>query len=66
MQKITDFGEWLLNYIPPKLTVVDKVLDFFKNKIKKIYEKKRVQIETKRKESKSALKTIAIQYQIKD
>ena len=39
MQKITDFGEWLLNYIPPTPKVVDKVLESFKNKIKKIYEK---------------------------
>ena len=37
-QKIKDFGEWLLNYIPPKPKVVDKVLDSFKNKIKKMYE----------------------------
>ena len=35
MQKIKDFGEWLLNYIPPKPKVVDKVLESFKNKIKK-------------------------------
>ena len=34
-QKIKDFGEWLLNYIPSKLKVVDKVLVSFKNKIKK-------------------------------
>ena len=33
MQKIKHFGEWLLNYIPPKPTVVDKVLESFKNKI---------------------------------
>ena len=33
MQKIEDFGEWLLNYIPPKSEVVDKVLECFKNKI---------------------------------
>ena len=33
MQNIKDFGEWLLNYIPPKPKVVDKVLDSFKNKI---------------------------------
>ena len=32
-QKINDFGEWLLNYIPPKPKVVDKVLESFKNKI---------------------------------
>ena len=33
MQKNKDFGEWLLNYIPPKPKVVDKVLNSFKNKI---------------------------------
>ena len=35
MQKITDFGNWLLKYIPPKPKVVDKVLESFKNKIQK-------------------------------
>ena len=35
MQNIKDFGEWLLNYIQPKPKVVDKVLETFKNKIKK-------------------------------
>ena len=40
MQKMKDFGEWLLNYIPPKPKVVDKVLESFKNKIKKTYEKR--------------------------
>ena len=35
MQKIKDFGEWLLIYIPPKPKVVDKVLESFKNIIKK-------------------------------
>ena len=29
-QNINDFGEWLLNYIPPKPKVVDKVLESFK------------------------------------
>ena len=33
MQKIKDFGKWLLNYIPAKPKVVDKVLESFKNKI---------------------------------
>ena len=33
MQKIKDFGEWLLNHIPPKPKVVNKVLESFKNKI---------------------------------
>ena len=32
-QKTKDFGEWLLNYIPPKPKVVDKVLESFKYKI---------------------------------
>ena len=40
MQKIQDFGELLLSYIPPKPKVVDKVLESFKNKIKNIYEKR--------------------------
>ena len=40
MRKIKDFGEWLLNYIPPKPKVVDKVLEAFKNKMKKLYEKR--------------------------
>ena len=40
MQKIKDFGESLFNYIPTKPKVVDKVLESFKNKTKKIYEKK--------------------------
>ena len=35
MQKIKDFGGWLLNYIPPKPKVVVKVLESFKNQIKK-------------------------------
>ena len=34
MQKLKDFGELLLIYIPPKAKVVDKVLESFKNKIK--------------------------------
>ena len=40
IQKIKDFDEWLLNYMPPKPKVVDKVLESFKNKLKKIYEKR--------------------------
>ena len=35
MQKIIDFGEWLLNYIPPKPKVVDTVLEFLRTKLKK-------------------------------
>ena len=36
MQKIKDFDEWLLNYIPPKPKVVDKVLEPFKRKLKNV------------------------------
>ena len=32
MQKIEDFGNWLLKYIPPKPKVVGKVLESFKKK----------------------------------
>ena len=62
MQKIKDFGNWLLNYIPPKPNVVDRVLESFKNKIKKMYEKRDTSFQLK--ESKSALKKFAIQYRI--
>ena len=35
MQKIKDFGNWLLDYIPPKPKVVDEALESFKKLIKK-------------------------------
>ena len=63
MLKIKDFGEWLLNYIPPKPKVVDKVLESFKNKIKKMYEKRDTLLQPT--QSKSALNNFAIQYRIK-
>ena len=63
MQKIKDFGECLLNYIPPKPKVVDKVLESCKNKIKKMYEKRDTLFQPT--QSKSALNNFAIQYQIK-
>ena len=63
-QKIKDFVEWLLNYIPPKQKVVDKVLESFQNKIKKMYDKRDILFQPTH--SKSALKNFAIQYQIKD
>ena len=64
VQKIKDFGEWLLNYIPPKPKVVDTVLKSFKNKIKKKnYEKRDTLFQAS--QSKSALKNFAIEYQIK-
>ena len=58
MQKIKDFGNWLLNYIPPKPKVVDKVLESFENKIKKMYEKRDTSFQLQ--ESKSALKKFAV------
>ena len=57
------FGERLSNYIPPKPKVVDKVLESFKNRIKKIYENRNTLFQPT--QSKSALKNFAIQYQIK-
>ena len=63
MQKIKDFGGWLLNYIPPKPKVVDTVLEYFKNKIKEIYEKRDTLFQPS--QSKYALKNVAMQYQIK-
>ena len=34
IQKIKDFGKWLLDYIPPKQKVVDEAQESFKNLIK--------------------------------
>ena len=59
MQKIKDFGEWLLDYIPPK----PKVVESFKKKIKKLYEKSDTLFQPT--QYKSALKNFAIQYRIK-
>ena len=58
MQKIEDFGEWLLNYIPPQPNVVDKALESFKNEIKTIYEKRDSLFQPT--QTKSALKNFAI------
>ena len=60
MQKIKDFGEWLLSYIPPKPKVVEKVLESFKNKITKLYEKRDTLFQPT--QSKSALKNFAFEY----
>ena len=62
-QKIKDFCEWLLNYITPTPKVVDKVLESFKNKTKQMYEKGDTLFQPT--QSKSALKSFAIQHQIK-
>ena len=39
VQKITDFWNWLLNYIPAKPKVVDKILESLKNLTRKLYNK---------------------------
>ena len=62
MQKIKDFGEWLLNYIPPKPKVVDKVLESLKRKFFKMYENRDSSFQPT--QTKSALKNFAIQYRI--
>ena len=62
MQKIKDFGNWLLDYIPPKPKVVDEALESFKNLIKKLYNKRDTSFQLK--ESKSSLNKFAIQYRI--
>ena len=61
-QKIKDFGNWLLDYIPPKPKVVDEALESFKNLIKKLYNKRDTSFLLK--ESQSTLKKFAIQYRI--
>ena len=63
IQKIKDFGNWLLDYIPPKPKVVDEALESFKNLIKKLYNKRDTSFHLR--ESKSAFKKFAIQYGIK-
>ena len=60
IQKIKDFGNSLLHYIPPKPKVVDEALESFRNLIKNIYNKRDTSFQLK--ESKSALKKFAIQY----
>ena len=61
-QKIKDFGEWLLDYIPQKPKVVNEALEPLKNLIKKLYNKRDTSFHLK--ESKSALKKFAMQYRI--
>ena len=62
LQKIIDFCEWLLNYMPPKPKVVDTVLAYFKTKWKSSWKRDTL---FKPSQSKSALKNSAIQYQRK-
>ena len=51
-----------MNYIPPKPKVVDKVLESFKNKIKKFMKRRDSLFQLT--QTKSALKNFAIQYRI--
>ena len=62
MQNIKYFGNWLLDYIPPKPKAVDEAVESFKNLFKKLYNKRDTSFQLK--ESKSALNTFAIQYRI--
>ena len=54
IQKIKDFVNWLLDYIPPKPKVINEALESIKNLIKKLYNKRDNFFQLK--ESKSALK----------
>ena len=47
MQTITDFGNFLLNYIPPKSKVVGEALQSIKNVIIKLYNKREILFELK-------------------
>ena len=58
-QIIKYFGEWLLNYIPPKPNVVNKVLSLLKIKLKKYERRDTLYRPT---QFKSAFKTFVIQY----
>ena len=62
IQKIKDFGNWLLDYIPRKPKMVDETLESFKNLITKLYNKRDTSFQLR--ESKSVLKKFAIQYRI--
>ena len=62
IQKIKDFGEWLLDCIPPTPKVVDEAFESFKNLIKKLYNKRDTFFHLK--ESKCALTMFAMQYRI--
>ena len=52
----------MLDHIPPKPKVVDEELESFKNRIKKLYDKRGTSFELKK--SKSGSKQFAIQYRI--
>ena len=62
IQKIKDFGNWLLDFIPTKPKVVDEALESFKNLIKKLHNMRDTSSQLR--ESKSALKKFAIQYRV--
>ena len=54
IQRIKDFVEWLLNYIPPQPKVIDEALESFKNLTKKFYNKRDISFDLK--DAQSALK----------
>ena len=62
MQKIKDFENWLLDYIPPKPKLVDGAFESFKNLTENFYNNRDTSFQLK--ESKTALKKFAIQYRI--
>ena len=62
IQKTKNFGNWLLDYIQPKPKVIDEALESFKNRIKKLYNKRDTSFQLR--ESKSTLKEFAIQRRI--
>ena len=62
MQYINDFGNWLLDYIPPKLKMVDEALESFTNLFQKLYDKRDTSFQLK--ESNAALKKFAIQHRV--
>ena len=61
-QKMKDCWKWLLDYTPPKQKVVDEALKSFKNRIKKLFNKRDTSLQMK--ESQSGLKKFAIQHRI--
>ena len=63
IQKITDFGNWLLDYIPPKAKMVDEAPESFKNLIKIIVQQERYFLPIER--VKICVEKVCIQFEIK-
>ena len=47
IQKIKDFGNWLLDYIPQKSKVFDEATQLFNNLIKKLYNRREISFKLK-------------------